>query len=1473
MAPLHKLAAVAFLIVQGAIAAPWDAHSRRTTHAVRSVGPRGTLFHSYHPEPRFETYGVHGVAHPLAKRGLPSTHEEAARAFLSEKMGCEADTLARKSGHSFGSTTHEYFRQSFNNIPVANAVANVALKGDRVVSFGTSFVKPKSVAAATPLLLEEEAVESAEAALGGVRTEHPVFVEYFAKDTNHVVLTYVVNIRNYETEEWHEAFVDAHTGEIVNVISFGSHASYRAIPLTSADPTNGFQTFTDPHDPISSPDGWHAYRSIFSGELQYTTATDGNNAHVFKSTVNDGLTKQSSAVNNYNYAFDPAKSPADNKDAATVNAFYVVNMMHDLLYRYGFTESAYNFQYHNNGKGGAQNDNVYVSVQVSEKTVFNDASFFTPGDGVNGELRLYLWNKTTPFRDVAFENDLLVHEYAHGLTGRLVGGGTARCLQSNEARALGEGWSDAVANWVRQTSAQSASQDFTLGSYVNGKSLRDYPYSTSMNTNPLTYSSLQTRTEYHAAGELWGNIWHEIFAAFVSKYGFSNDKNNSTGTAGNIVALQLLIDALPLQPCNPTFVNARDAILQADFNRSEGANACLLWSVFAKRGLGYGATTTKADVFKVPTISPSTMSDDSAIFPSEGQSGYESPAEDVSNPVGIAASNFGMRQRKLLDLVNRLHNTGIQAEIDLPQICVVGSQSAGKSSLIESISGIKLPRATGTCTRCPTECRLKFSEEPWTCTVHLRFLKDASGNDINPVRNIMFGTVINRKTDVEDRLRRAQLAILSPGIDSSLFLRDPLPRTSSTTVAFSENFVSVEISGPDVTDLSFCDLPGIIANVREGSDESDIELVKRLVTSYIRKESCIILLTVTCETDFENQGARSLAKQHDPDGKRTIGVLTKPDRIESGEEQKWLAFVRGETEVLSKGWFCVKQPSPSELEERLSWSEARQREQDFFGTNHPWATQSLAVRQHFGTARLTTRLSEILSDLIQTRMPSLIQEIQRLTQSTVEGLRLLPNEVSEDPAGAVLNLVMDFHRDVSTHVEGIPDSDGLIQQVREASTKFRNSIRASAPCFRPYKTKYDKDSKYAMPKVDFIIEEDGDFVTQGEPAPNWDLYEEDVGTMSQNAITRELPKNIPFIVKRKLIKRFVELWEGPTTVLLEDVERILRAHMQKLVDHSFSQHSYGGLHNAVGTLVADRILQCREVADAQIRFLLDIENNQTFTTNTHYFASYKEKFITYYKAVRKDRRGENSLVQGLTQGLNANTDFSKSMAEAIAHLTKMGLTVQPVDLGKLIQPEAEDELIDIMAEVRAYYQVAYKRFVDVIPMATDETLVRGFCRGLEKRLFEGLGVSGEGAKERCASLLEYSHEITLEREMLKTRRDRLLLARREIASIWDNELVLSLKELSYGVKSSQILTSGPIAGSKGAPPMATIVMPDDFGITVQVTENGWQVCDPTSHIAAPRRFETLDDLLTEHNEEYAKRRQDSLIQKLLAVVAEREHSE
>ncbi|KAG8688482.1 hypothetical protein FRC11_005376 [Ceratobasidium sp. 423] len=519
MAFIAKLAAVALLIAQGAVAAPWDASAHHTTHSVRSVGPNGAKFQSYHPEPVFETYGVDGIVHPLAKRGLPSTNAEAAMAFLEEKLGVNPDALACKSGPSSGAVSNQYFRQKINNIPVANAVANVALKGERVVSYGASFVKPKTVASTTPKLSKEDAIAKAEAALGGKYNNWPTSLEYFATDSDQVVLTHVVQVQNDGADEWYAAYIDANSGEVVNVVSFVAEASYRVVPFGSQNPNDGFRTVTDPHDTIASPNGWHQSGTATS------TVTSGNNVLAFKNSFR-GTTPQTNVTNNYLYAFNPASSPSANKDSATVNAFYVSNMMHDLLYRYG------------------------------QQT------------------------------------------YGHGLTNRLTGGGTGACLQTQEARGLGEGWSDALADWVEQTSA--ADRDFTLGSYVLTRNIRSHPYSTNKATNPLTYASLRTRREVHAIGEVWANIWHEIFAALIKKRGFSADKNDASGTAGNIVGLHLLVDALQIQPCNPTFIAARNAVIQADANRYGGANKCLLWAAFAKRGMGTGATTAKSDSTTLP---------------------------------------------------------------------------------------------------------------------------------------------------------------------------------------------------------------------------------------------------------------------------------------------------------------------------------------------------------------------------------------------------------------------------------------------------------------------------------------------------------------------------------------------------------------------------------------------------------------------------------------------------------------------------------------------------------------------------------------------------------------------------------------------------------------------------------------------------------------------------------------------------------
>ncbi|KAJ3486319.1 hypothetical protein NLI96_g4332 [Meripilus lineatus] len=134
--------------------------------------------------------------------------------------------------------------------------------------------------------------------------------------------------------------------------------------------------------------------------------------------------------------------------------------------------------------------------------------------------------------------------------------------------------------------------DFITGQYVTNKAkgIRSFPYSTDPSVNPLTYASLQDLGEVHDIGEVWANILHNVYAALVTDRGFYADgRTDPTSSAGNVVFLHNFIDALSLQPCNPTFIQARDAWLQADVNRYQGENQCTLWKAFASKGLGVNA--------------------------------------------------------------------------------------------------------------------------------------------------------------------------------------------------------------------------------------------------------------------------------------------------------------------------------------------------------------------------------------------------------------------------------------------------------------------------------------------------------------------------------------------------------------------------------------------------------------------------------------------------------------------------------------------------------------------------------------------------------------------------------------------------------------------------------------------------------------------------------------------------------------------
>jgi uncharacterized repeat protein (TIGR01451 family) len=212
------------------------------------------------------------------------------------------------------------------------------------------------------------------------------------------------------------------------------------------------------------------------------------------------------------------------------------------------------------------------------------------GNGLNVTLQQTQPHHEPKHYDSSFDNGIIAHEFMHGVSNRLTGPSFG-CLQGI-GEVPSEGWSDFLALAVTAKATDRAAQRRGIGTYVarqpmDGKGIRKYPYSTDFNINPLTYDDLILGAEIHAVGTVWTSMLWDMYWKFVDMYGFDSNLNNIH--SGNGKALRLVMDGLKMQVCNPGFVEARDAILAADRADFMGAHQCLIWEVFAKRGLGYKA--------------------------------------------------------------------------------------------------------------------------------------------------------------------------------------------------------------------------------------------------------------------------------------------------------------------------------------------------------------------------------------------------------------------------------------------------------------------------------------------------------------------------------------------------------------------------------------------------------------------------------------------------------------------------------------------------------------------------------------------------------------------------------------------------------------------------------------------------------------------------------------------------------------------
>ncbi|KAI8893741.1 Fungalysin metallopeptidase-domain-containing protein [Globomyces pollinis-pini] len=398
---------------------------------------------------------------------------------------------------------------------------------------------------------------------------------YIQKKNGQMASAHLIQLRDDQKHIWCRVALDVTNGEILEYVNYVNTFSYQAIELPKDNPKDGFKFIVNPERKPASPFGWVTGKE-----------TDGNNARI----VHKDKTLTFNDKKGFKYPWQAKLPPNDaaNVKASMVNAFYVVNRMHDISYAFGFDEKNGNFQNKNGKPGGKPGDPVNVIVQDS--TGVNNANFATPPDGQKPRMRLYLFNNPANV-DSALANDVIIHEYGHGISNRLTGGShQGNCLMTLESGGMGEGWSDAFAFMLERKATDKPNTNFIMGRYVTGgKGIRSHPYSTNLQTNPLKYSSLNKLNQVHAIGTVWATILYELLSDLTLKYGFNRNWDNANLKAGNIVALRLMMGGLKLQPCNPTLLQARDAIIKADAATYKGKYHCNIWKAFAKRGMGVKA--------------------------------------------------------------------------------------------------------------------------------------------------------------------------------------------------------------------------------------------------------------------------------------------------------------------------------------------------------------------------------------------------------------------------------------------------------------------------------------------------------------------------------------------------------------------------------------------------------------------------------------------------------------------------------------------------------------------------------------------------------------------------------------------------------------------------------------------------------------------------------------------------------------------
>ncbi|KAK2006509.1 putative dynamin GTPase [Colletotrichum eremochloae] len=549
-----------------------------------------------------------------------------------------------------------------------------------------------------------------------------------------------------------------------------------------------------------------------------------------------------------------------------------------------------------------------------------------------------------------------------------------------------------------------------------------------------------------------------------------------------------------------------------------------------------------------------------------------------STRLGTPKSAFRLNQ------IDKIRAIGIGDHISLPQLVVCGDQSAGKSSVLERLTGIPFPRQDGLCTRFATEIILRHSTKPLEITASIRTDYSRSCEDRE--------TLDNYWKKIPD------LSALPQTIEEAAKLMGIRGYSDSESGnAFALDALRITVSGPTGLHLTIVDLPGLISVENEEQTKRDVEVVHQLVENYIRSPRTIILAVIQAGNDIANQPIITKARGFDIDGLRTVGIITKPDLINKGTEGRIARLANNKDNIkLGLGFFLLKNPTPQELESGLSFDDASLLEQDFFSM--PAWKEHAVDPERVGASRLKEFVQNLLYEHIEKEIPKVKEEIkQKLVEVEGRLLRLgLERPNLHHIRSFLIETSMRFHQLAQDSLNG--NYLGVDAEFFKNDTRLRALIHHENGKFSDHMRVNGSKRKMSSRSTN---EDHDNQSTEGVETNQLHVTKQEMMEWVEQIYVRTRGLELPGNYNHMLLSELVQEQSSPWIIIakrhVDTIVSLVRGWLEQALMSTIHEE---GLRHDVLSLCQDRLEQACSLAHEELSRLWDDERKQPITYN-HYF--------------------------------------------------------------------------------------------------------------------------------------------------------------------------------------------------------------------------------------------------------------------------------